>query len=287
MSRNKTRKPQIRSIMEATGKRARGAANILNREQAARLRAAAAPTKDHPVADGTPVFVLDHVYEGAERLFQRRPEGRVFTTSLFSLQEPNDSIGPNGEVHDVPLLEIRFVQDTPAHWWFDGLIAFIENEVYDGNRPASAGLLGTAGGRSHLASLITNRIRRDRPELAKRLTLLVVKSGHQRGDNLVVRVSLAFVDPQERDFGDLLVALQRADTLASIEMSKGGLNLDLDTVPKREAIAAARAALALLERAAETPQQKAAAVRARGHERTWRLWEESLERIEARRKSRS
>lgn len=269
----------VTAAAEKTGKRA---AHIPNREQRARELEPVAESPPSPELPRGPIYILPQVYEGARRLFERRPETPSFTTSVNSYKLVDDRIGPNGEVAMVPLLDITFVEDTPAHWWFDNALAFIDGELYDGPRPVQAVLLDTEQGRKRLSEIIVAQIRSEQPWFAEKLTHFRVKSGFQRGDNLIVVVSLALVDEQEKEFGEIVQALQEAEGQASIAMATAALTPGSKTPPIRRAIALARIALASVQAAAETDRQKALAQRALGYEKKWRRDEESLDRIEAR-----
>lgn len=211
------------------------------------------------------VYVLSQIVEAAHDLLERRPQTRIFTTSVNSLKIVDDRVGLNGEVAQVPLVDVEFVEDRPGQWYFDGEIAFIVGELYDGAKPVGGKTFETKEGRARLAAIIVESMD---PWFRSILGHFSVRSGVQRGDNLIFEVSLSVIDKQEEAFGELVLALQHAD---------GGVSLQRT----RTAIAKAREALARVQDAAETPRQIKLAKRALGHEEHWKRIEESLTRIEA------
>jgi hypothetical protein len=270
------RKQQIRSIAEKMGKRPRGAANILNRIEASRLGANESNSSSSGFA-----YMLRHLYEGALQLFEHRPEAHEFVASVYSRERVDTRVMTNGEIATVPLVDITFVENRPAHWWFEGAVAFIEGELYDGEEPVRSQLLETEEGRIRIGEIIVAHIRSEQAWFAERLTQFQVKSGSQRQDNLIVVVSLELIDEEENKFVALVSAFQHAEAEASIAIAKGALDIERGTTHRRTAIATARASLALVVDGAETPQQKALAERCMALEETWKRDEESLDRIEA------
>jgi hypothetical protein len=209
--------------------------------------------------------VLSQIVRAARRLLERRPDTRVFTTAVNSLKLVDDRIGVNGEVALVPLVDVRFVEDHPSQWYFDGEVAFILGDLYDGPRRVGAEAFETNEARDRLAEIIVETMD---PWLRSVLGHFSVSGGIQRGDNLIAKVSLSVIDKQDEAFGELVRALQHADGQVSLQRT-------------RAAIAAAREALARVEKAAETSRQKRLAKRALGYEEHWKRIEESLTRIEA------
>lgn len=86
---------------------------------------------------------------------------------------------------------------------------------------------------------------------------------------------------QERDFGSLVLALDRADGQVSIEMSKLVFGESTDHEPIRTAIKIARGLLSQVRNAAVTPRQKKLAKRAVEYENHWNRNEASINRMDA------
>ena len=211
------------------------------------------------------IYVLSQIVQAAHRLLERRPQTRIFITAVNSLKDVDDRIGVNGEVALVPLVDVRFVEDRPSQWYFDGEIAFILGDLYDRPKRVGAETFETKERRDRLAEIIVESMD---PWFRSVLGHFSVRSGVQRGDNLIAKISLSVIDKQEQAFGELVVALQKTDGQVSLQMA-------------RAAIAAAREALAHVQDAAETPRQKKLAKRALGHEEHWKRIEKSLTRMEA------
>ena len=222
------------------------------------------PTPPSRPAKGA-IYALSQIVQAAHRVLEKRPQTRIFTTAVGSRKDVDDRVGLNGEVARVPLVDVTFVEDRPSQWYFDGEIAFLDGDLDDGVNPVPAEVFGTKEGRDRLAQVIVDSMD---PSLVSVLGHLSVRSGVQRGDNLILRVSLSVIDKQEEAFGELVLALEQAAARASLQMTRG-------------AIATAREALARVQEAAETPRQKKLAKRALGHEVHWKRVEESLTRMEA------
>lgn len=278
MSRNKkTRKGEIRALAKKLGKGNRGAANVLARNKAA--HEIITPIELQAVDYQGHIYAPEQIVQATRALIAKRPESHIFTAEVNSLKaDGSDLVGPNGEVAEIDLVEVTF-KEHRTDWYFDGAIAFIDGELWDGPTRVDASFLKTDEGKARLTKSILGSFDR---WFVEQLRFFEVKRGFQNGTNLVVVVTLAIKDDQERDFIARSLALQKANTLASIEMSKGALNVDDATGPKRAAIAAAREALEQVKAAAVRDRQVALVKRAEGHEKTWRLWEESLDRIESR-----
>lgn len=88
-------------------------------------------------------------------------------------------------------------------------------------------------------------------------------------------------EAQEKAFGSLVVALERANGQVSIEMSKAALGESTGNEPIRAAIRTAREILERVRAEAVTPRQQKLVKRAVQYETYWNRNEDSLNRIDA------
>lgn len=201
-------KNQLRSMMEKTGKRARGAANILARERlasATRLAIAAPTSPTTSIHEGY-VYMSTQIRQAVSRLFDRRPDGMAFTTRVNSYELVDDRIGPNGEVAMVPLVDVSLARDVKGYWWFKGALGFVDGDLYCDGAPVNETLFETVAGRKRLSAII---LQQEPDDFASRVASFEVEGGYRRGDNLIVLVNIAF-----RDTADAGLYEHEADVLA-------------------------------------------------------------------------
>ncbi len=166
------------------------------------------------------IYDLSQIVQAAQKLLRQRPQTRIFTTTVNSKKDVDDRIGVNGDVAQVPLVDVQFVEDRASQWYFDGEIVHIVGDLYDGRNRVGGEIFETKEGRARLAEIIVETMD---PWLRSVLGHFSVKSGVQRGDNLIANVSLSIIDKQEEAFGELVDALQQADSQVSLHMTRSAI----------------------------------------------------------------
>jgi hypothetical protein len=221
--------------------------------------------------------MLKQLYEAAEDILHEHPEGPSFLASVLAYSLPDRS---TPFVPMVPTTAMKFMHDAPR-WYFDGWLAFVDGELYEGDRPVKEDMLSTVAGRTRLADILVQQIKAEAPWLKTRLKSFEVKRGYAYANNLRVEVALSFVDEQVETFINLLQDLENAHAKVMTEGAKGATSLTWSTAAQRTTIDEARQVLAKLETAAVTKSQKELVRNARSRfERTWTRWEGSLTRVE-------
>jgi hypothetical protein len=138
------------------------------------------------------VFMLKQLYEAAEDILHEHPEGPSFLATVLAYTLPDRS---TPFVPMVPTTAMKFMNDAPR-WYFDGWLAFVDGELYEGNRPVREDMLSTVAGRTRLADILVKQIEGEAPWLRMRLKSFEVKRGYAYANNLRVEVALSFVDRQ-------------------------------------------------------------------------------------------
>ncbi len=209
------------------------------------------------------IYALSQIAEAVDQLFEARPQTRVFTTQVGSLKAVDARVDVSEQVALIPLVDVQLIEDAPGRWDFVGDVAFIVGELYDGPNLLDGKAFETKEGRDRFARAVEASLH---PRLGSVLEHLSIRSGTQRGENLIATVSLTLIDERDDAFFHLVDALQEADHAVSTQRSKSSIEH-------------ARAALAQVQHAAETPRQVKIADRALRYEERWKRFEETVVRM--------
>ena len=134
--------------------------------------------------------MLDQIEDGVASLLARRPKAGPFVAQVGTRERAEARIGSDEVVKEVSVLDITFTSTDGVTWTFDGVLAFIINELSD---RSMANPWSALKGPNPLHEIVLGVIRRKHAKLAAVLVDLQVGQAMRRpSDNVVLPATMTF-----------------------------------------------------------------------------------------------
>jgi len=192
-------KQRRRALAEKLDVPMRTAANIIRKSVAIRTNPTQSPTSEY---EG-PIYIWAHVAEAVAELFDGKPTTPRYTAQVWSRERLDSEVKWDRAIPEVPLVGVTLMKaEGSAVWVFEGGIAFVKGELYDGDRRLDHTDLETEQSRERLRQAMLRDLRSDHPWLFGQMIELRINDGFSRREgeneeNLIVVVTMKLACPPE------------------------------------------------------------------------------------------